>query len=362
LNQHRAVIPAVSSNGMRPLWSVMIPTYNCAEYLREALQSILSQAPDPERMQIEVIDDHSRDDPEAVVRELGAGRVGFFRQPRNLGHVANFNTCLQRSRGKLVHLLHGDDAVRDGFYRTMERPFILQPEIGAAFCRHIKIDERSVWRTLVRPHRDASGVVPDAAVWIAGRQPFQPPGAVIRRSVYEALGGFDSRITVSGEDWEMWVRIAATFPVWYEIEPLALYRVHGGSLTGSSIRSAANIRDVRRSVRLYAQYLPAPAAGQCSRAALELVATWALGVASQAARSGDTQAARAQFTEALRCSRSPATLRLAVRVLAQAAVESIRRRRRSRHQTASASREEPNLPVSGLADEPGGGHSNPPRS
>jgi GT2 family glycosyltransferase len=63
----------------RPFWSVMIPTYNCANYLAQTLESVLAQDPGPERMQIEVIDDCStKDDPEAVVREIGKGRVSFL--------------------------------------------------------------------------------------------------------------------------------------------------------------------------------------------------------------------------------------------------------------------------------------------
>ncbi len=96
----------------------MIPTYNCARYLEAALRSVLAQDPGPEAMQIEVVDDHSTaDDPEEMVARLGGGRVAFHRQPENVGVVGNLNTCLQRSRGELVHLLHGDDFVLDGFYR-----------------------------------------------------------------------------------------------------------------------------------------------------------------------------------------------------------------------------------------------------
>jgi len=90
----------------------MIPTFNCADYLRITLQSLLDQVPGPDEMQIEVVDDCStKDDPEAVVQELGRGRVQFFRQPRNVGAIENFNTCVRRSRGHYVHLLHGDDLV-----------------------------------------------------------------------------------------------------------------------------------------------------------------------------------------------------------------------------------------------------------
>src|SRR5687767_4743988 len=102
----------------------MIPTYNCALHLRYALESVLAQDPGRERMQIEVIDDASTvDDPEAIVARIGRDRVGFYRQPGNVGHVRNFETCLARARGRFIHLLHGDDAVRPGFYEAMERAF-----------------------------------------------------------------------------------------------------------------------------------------------------------------------------------------------------------------------------------------------
>ena len=130
----RLALPPLPDTPDRPLWSVMIPTYNCSGFLREALESVLSQAPGRERMQIEVVDDHStEDDPAAIVRDVGAGRVGFYRQTQNVGHVRNFETCLIRARGRFVHLLHGDDMILPGFYRAMERAFDSQPGIGAAF-------------------------------------------------------------------------------------------------------------------------------------------------------------------------------------------------------------------------------------
>ena len=67
----------------RPLWSVMIPTFHCARFLRQTLESVLSQDPGPDVMQIEVIDDCStQDDPESVVRAIAGERVHFFQQPK----------------------------------------------------------------------------------------------------------------------------------------------------------------------------------------------------------------------------------------------------------------------------------------
>jgi len=117
---YRLSVAPVPKGVERPFWSVMIPTYNCANYLRETLASVLAQDMRSEMMQIMVIDDHStKDDPEAVVREIGNGRVEFYRQEVNVGHVRNFQTCLEKSRGRVVHQLHGDDLVCNGFYDAL---------------------------------------------------------------------------------------------------------------------------------------------------------------------------------------------------------------------------------------------------
>src|SRR4051812_13573109 len=115
------LIAPVDNTIKRPLWSVMIPTYNCSAFLRETLESVLLQDPGAEKMQIEVIDDASTDaDIEQLVAEIGKGRIGFFRQPVNQGSLRNFETCLNRSKGEWVHILHGDDVVVKGFYNEIE--------------------------------------------------------------------------------------------------------------------------------------------------------------------------------------------------------------------------------------------------
>ena len=146
VNPHCARIEPVDSALARPVWSVMIPTYHCARYLGETLRSVLAQDPGPDAMQIEVVDDHStQDDPESVVREVGRGRVGFFRQPANVGITRNFATCITRSRGRLVHLLHGDDTGRRGLLcqpaacvrrRSGDRRSLLSPDLHRRQWRH----------------------------------------------------------------------------------------------------------------------------------------------------------------------------------------------------------------------------------
>jgi len=93
-------------------------------------------------MQIEVVDDCSdKDEPEEVVDEIGQGRVLFYKKSINGGAIHNFNTCIERSCGYLVHILHGDDSVETGFYKQFTAAFQASPDCAAIFCRAFDIDE-----------------------------------------------------------------------------------------------------------------------------------------------------------------------------------------------------------------------------
>jgi glycosyltransferase involved in cell wall biosynthesis len=315
-HSERATIYPVVETAQRPLWSVMIPTYNCANYLRTTLASVLAQDPGADVMQIEVVDDGStKDNPAAVVEELGKGRVAFYQQPQNVGYIRNFETCLQRSHGQIIHLLHGDDCVRDGFYQKLQRPFLEHPNLGAAFCRHIHMDEEGNWHYLSPLEESNSGILENWLEKIAVRQRIQTPSIVVRREVYEKLGGFDRRIRYWGEDWEMWVRIASQYPVWYEIEPLALYRTHSNSLSGHSVRTGANIQDFRQAIGLVKEYLPRDQAKKLSEQALENYALYAIDTSQKLALKGDMIGAIYQVKEAFRCRLSWKLIRRIIKLL-----------------------------------------------
>jgi hypothetical protein len=310
LHPYRSVIQPVPDGTPHSLWSVMIPTYNCANYLRETLTSVLAQDPGADVMQIEVVDDHStQDDPESVVRELAGDRVSFYRQPENVGHVRNFTTCLQRSRGKLIHLLHGDDCVREGFYRKMQQTFDTQPKVGAAFCRHIFMDEIGHWQNFSEILQPQSGTIDNWLEKIIVKQYIQTPSIVVRREVYEKVGSFDNRFRFYYEDWEMWVRIAAHYPVWYEVEPLAIYRLHSASNTGQTVRTGKNMQEIRCGLEIVQSYLPSYLPQSTVDCLIDAnkqhSAICALRTAHNLLMIGDTIAAISQIKEAFKLSVSP---------------------------------------------------------
>ncbi|MBV8883691.1 MAG: glycosyltransferase, partial [Chroococcidiopsidaceae cyanobacterium CP_BM_RX_35] len=250
-------INCVSESSYRPLVSVMIPTYNPnLKYLEKTLRSVLEQELGVDEMQIEVVDDCStQNDPETIVNEISRGRVQFYRQSRNLGIVANWNACIQRARGHWVHILHQDDLVLKGFYKCLQEASGKEPTVGAAFCRHSYIDEKDDCLVLSLLERETPGVLSDWLELIATMQRVQFPSIIVRRSTYEELGGFCPQAR-SAADWEMWKRIAAHYPVWYEPELLASFRLHSASESSHLIMAGTNIADIRRAIEISKSYLP----------------------------------------------------------------------------------------------------------
>jgi glycosyltransferase involved in cell wall biosynthesis len=248
-------IKPVQEGIRRPLWSVMIPAYNCGNYLTETIQSVLLQARDADQMQIEVVDDFSTDlDVKALVQKVGEGRVKYFRQAENVGSLRNFETCINRATGHYIHLLHGDDKVISGFYSEIEDLFTKFPSAGAAFTGYAVVDDKErIWDEnkllLYEP-----GILKNWLLEIGRVQLIQPPAMVVRRSVYEKLGSFFA--VHYGEDWEMWVRIAANFPVAHSPKKLAFYRFHENNITSRGFLSGQNITDVLKIIKIIQHYLP----------------------------------------------------------------------------------------------------------
>lgn len=239
----------------RPLWSVMIPTFNCARYLRQTLESVLSQDLGPDKMQIEVVDDASTlDDPQAVVEEFGRGRVSFFRKPSNEGATKNFNTCIERSKGLLIHILHGDDLVAPGYYQKVTQLAKLHPELGLYAARCFFIDEDTVITgvtpritELEKPGRGVSSFF--------YLTPIQFAGITVRRSCYESLGGFRLDL-VHAADCEMWARIVAAFGGVILSDVLGFYRLFTTNDTGRLLKTGDNVRDVCRLNQIFSANYP----------------------------------------------------------------------------------------------------------
>jgi glycosyltransferase involved in cell wall biosynthesis len=283
----------------RPLWSVMIPVYNCSAFLIETLESVLIQAMSEEEMQIEVIDDASTDaDVASLVSQLGKARIEYFRQTENVGSLRNFETCINRARGHLVHILHGDDRVREGYYEKIGNLFHKHPEAGAAFCRYNYINTSGKLLYTQPMEMNQDGILKNWFLRIAERNHIQYAAITVRRKVYEELGSFFG-ITYC-EDWEMWVRMARQFPVAYTPHLLADYRKHKKSITGQKFLNGTYLKDIFSAMKLIQQHLPLNQKERILKRSKKFYALYAIRMANDLwHQTHNKEAVKASINEAL---------------------------------------------------------------
>lgn len=325
-------IPAITE-GDRPFWSIMIPTY-CprVDYLQKALISVLEQLGTNGAAQIELVDDASPDfEPPAFLQKLGVPGVSWHRNERRRGLAKNWNVCLTRARGLWVHLLHQDDVVLPGFYNAMHVATQSAPAIGAAFCNTYFTDRRGNGHSYTIIDQREGGILTDWQQHVFVQLAIQTPSIVVRRDVYETLGGFDDDFSYIA-DWDMWKRLAVRYPIWYEPRPLASYRMHPASQTARLRGCGRDIAEIAIGIDRSAPLLPPEVRADVVRRARRAYSVFAVENAFAALlRDHSPATARAQLAEARRLSSATGIARalgvVALRTLVRSARHALRRGR-----------------------------------
>ena len=261
---------SADSNKPGPFWSVIVPLFERRQFLKQCLDSILDQDPGPEAMEICVVDDASPSDMREFVESLGRGRVTYCRNSSNLGLYPSTNLAIQKSRGEWLHILHDDDWVLPGFYATLRQAVEAAPaSVGVAVSMYSNWDERYGGWWTPQPFGARAGLLGrDFVIRLAQACPLNLPAVVYRRNVFEQVGLFREDLPCAA-DWEWYVRSALNCDWHFQPETLAVYRVHLANLSHQLAQSGQNARDVRKTLEIFAQSLPADLARAVLPAAQE---------------------------------------------------------------------------------------------
>ena len=239
-------IESSSDRLIQPFWSVMIPVYNPnLDLLRETVESVFASGLDVGDVQIVLVDDGSnKSGLDAFYHEMAERSVVVHHNLERIGLVGNWNVCISLARGRWIHILHQDDRIKPGFYAAMEEGISKRPSVGAACCQIAFID--GAGRLLRHGHmtQAMAGPMDNWIEHLTVNLVVQCPGMVVRRAVYDRLGGFDTTFTYNA-DQEMWQRIGAEYPIWYEPRPLAEYRVHPASASNQLYDLSCRWRELR---------------------------------------------------------------------------------------------------------------------
>lgn len=194
--------------------SVIIPVYNRAAMLREALRSVEGQSRPPD--EIIVVDDGSTDESGEAALEFEG--VSLIQQP-NRGISAARNAGIAKALGDLVAFLDSDDLWHEDKLRLQERFMRAHPEVPLCHTEEewIRKGKRVNQK---KHHRKEGGFI---FLRSLERCLISPSAVMIRRDLFPLVGLFDEAMTVC-EDYDLWLRITARYPVGFLEEPLTIKR------------------------------------------------------------------------------------------------------------------------------------------
>lgn len=213
---------------MNSIVSVVIPTYNSAGFLKETIDSVLSQ--DIENLDLIIVDDGSTDQTVATARSYG-DRVRVITQS-NQGVCAARNCGLAAAKGKYICFLDHDDYWRQNKIRAQLLQFQKDPELGVVYSEFLR------WQADGRGefHAPPGAQIPDSEAiddefsgWIYHHLLSDcwvlTSSAMIKMEALTKIGAFDLNLPY-GEDWDLWLRLSQQFRFAKLKHPYVLYRQH----------------------------------------------------------------------------------------------------------------------------------------
>lgn len=205
-----------------PEVSVVIPTYNSAHFLSDAIQSVLAQS--YEDFEIVVVDDGSHDDTRRVVESFGE-RVRYLHQA-NAGVAAARNRGIVESSGRYVAFLDADDTWMPSKLQRQWEALQADPNRRLCYAAFVVVDEQLVPIEVRFSPRQGSAL---EDLLLRGNV-VGSMTVMCERALIDEVGGFDLRLSQCA-DWDLWIRIAARTEFIYLDEPLATYRQHGQNMS-----------------------------------------------------------------------------------------------------------------------------------
>lgn len=216
--------------------SVVIPTYNRARIVGEAVESALAQTYPP--AEVIVVDDGSSDDTAAALEAFG-GRIQYVRQ-ENAGPAAARNTGIRHASGCFMAFLDSDDLWEPEKLSLQVHAFSGDPSLAVVSClsRYVSFEGKTLADT--GPAQDTLPAGSRASIrrLLLGNTVSGGSSAVVRRECLDDVGLFDEGL-FGVEDWDLWLRVAKKYSIGFVNERLTVMR--SGAANISSPRNMARM-------------------------------------------------------------------------------------------------------------------------
>lgn len=225
-----------------PLVSVIVPAYESANYLNQAVQSVCSQT--YTNYELIVVDDGSSDD--CVAKYDLPANARLIRHESNRGAGAARNTGIKAAKGEYVALMDHDDVWLPHKLETQVALLQSKPNAALAYCRCDVVDQQLTAKIDSRwSEKDPSS--DPLRQFLDGCFIRSCSSILIRRSIFDEVGMFDESLTGT-DDCEFYMRLAIDHSFVYDPEPLVLYRMHPGQYTRSLAKMGRSRIRMMRSI------------------------------------------------------------------------------------------------------------------
>jgi glycosyltransferase involved in cell wall biosynthesis len=216
-----------------PAISVVIPCYNQARYLAEAVESVTQQT--FRDWEIIIVNDGSPDDTSAEARRLSAqfpGRITLLEKP-NGGTSSARNAGIQAARAEYVFVLDADDRLSRKMLAATKAVLDAQPHVGFVYSDFQQFGESNGVCRL--PEFDADRLVHAHNI--------VSTGSLLRKRMWAEVGGYNEAMRLGYEDWDFWISCVARGWQGHRIsEPLFFYRVRPESRSTTALKNDLALR------------------------------------------------------------------------------------------------------------------------
>lgn len=222
-----------------PTVSVIIPTYNRAVLVQQAIASVLAQTYTD--FECIVVDDGSLDDTKAALQPLIAGARTYYAHQPNAGLSAARNHGLRLARGAYISFLDDDDLYEPQKLARQVEYMKAHPDAMLVHCWFRKFSDKNPDLGLRKTDWFQGWIYPQMlSYW---RMLMATPCLMFRRELFDEVGVFDESLRYA-EDFDMWRRIARKYPFHLVPESLVRIRQQAVSMSSHKAGSAAHFRAV----------------------------------------------------------------------------------------------------------------------
>jgi len=200
---------------VKDLVSIIIPTYNREKWIKEAIQSVLSQT--YSFYEVIVVDDGSSDNTREIVNSFKERVKYFFQQ--NCGPSCARNKGIELSRGEWIAFLDSDDLWKKEKLEKQMEALKKEPRFKVCYTEEVWIRNGKFVNPRKR-HKKYSGWIYLHCLPLCI---ISPSSVLIHRSVFEDVGKFDPHLPVA-EDYDLWLRISSRYPIKLIPEKLIIKR------------------------------------------------------------------------------------------------------------------------------------------